>query len=220
MPSLMCALHRIVRQARERADLFDRVGGAVAGPAPHTTRHAGPHRAVQPAASDGRDPAAKARGRWSADPVPDPFPGSGRLHPPFPGGGPGRTGLAVSCRVELPRAALWLAVRPVPGSLQVLWPLLTSAAPSRPMAGPVARVLATRQISQEKHPFLRPAPARSPPSRAWESRVSPPRAGSPLARGLLSGCCSSGRGCGSSFLRTPPRGDALAFAERFRLPGP
>ena len=196
-----------------------RVGGAVAGPAPHTTRHAGPHRAVQSAASTGCDPAAKVRWRVSADTVTDPFPVPGGLHPPLPEGGPGRAWLSVSWRVELLRAALWLPVRPFPVSpsraLQVLWPLLTSAAPSRPIAGPVARVLAPRQISQDKLPFFRPAPAGFTPSRSCESRVSPSRGSSPIARTLVSGFCSSGRGCGSSFLRTPvypeERG-TLAFA--------
>jgi hypothetical protein len=34
----------------------------------------------------------------------------------------------------------------------------------------------------------------------------------PPPEAYLSGFCSSGRGCGSGFLQTPPHGDALAFA--------
>ncbi len=76
------------------------------------------------------------------------------------------------------------------------------------------------QISRDKHSLFHPVPARFTTSQSWESRVSLLSASSPTAHGLLSGSCSSGRGSRSGFLQTPPRGDALASATRFRFPGP
>jgi hypothetical protein len=94
----------------------------------------------------------------------------------------------------------------------LLCPLLTSADPSPPVAEQVATSVAGQQISRDKPMIFRPAPAGSTPGRPWGPRVSLSLASSPGARCLLSGFCSSGRGCGLGFFQTPPRGDALALA--------
>ena len=121
----------------------NRVGGAVAGPAPHTTRRAGPHRAVRRAASTGDDPAAKVRGRSGAETVTDPFPRSRRASPTAPRA---RARSCLTTGLMASRTSPWCLVARLfgpslclPARVRVLWPLLTSAAPSRPVAGSVAR---------------------------------------------------------------------------------
>jgi len=56
--------------------------------------------------------------------------------------------------------------------------------------------VADEQTSRDKLMIFRPAPAGSTPGRLWRPRVSLSSASSPGARCLLSGFCSSGRGCG------------------------
>ena len=88
-------------------------------------------------------------------------------------------------------SALRRSVRRLP------WPLLTPAGPSQRLAAPLAhpQAGAGRQASQGKTRDLRP--------------TYPPHL-RPGTERLLCGSCSSGRGFAYSFLRTPPRGDALA----------
>ncbi len=95
---------------------------------------------------------------------------------------------------------------------QLLWPLLTPAAPSRRLATPVAHPSpgAGRQASQGKtrdlHPTYPPHLRPGPPGDIGLRVLRPPR---PEPGRLLCGSCSSGRDFAYSFLRTPPRGNAL-----------
>jgi len=86
---------------------------------------------------------------------------------------------------------------------QLLWPGLTSATPSRPLAVPLAPRQGGRPPGVRRVTF---APLRRiyvPPFRVtsgWENLAS-----SPATARLLCGSCSSNRSFACSFLQTPPR---------------
>src|SRR4029079_16678253 len=114
-------------------------------------------------------------------------------------------------KAKLPPA---LHVRPfIDRSRRLLRPLLTSAAPSRRLAAPVAHPLARRQGGRP--PRVRRATFAPSTCRIYADTLrmtSGFRSFGPLARvsSPLCASCSSAGSFAYSFLRTPPRGDPLA----------
>jgi len=107
-----------------------------------------------------------------------------------------------------------LHVQPFIGrSHRLLWPLLTSAAPFRRLATPVAHPPRRGQVGRSprvKRATFAPSTCRIYPDTlrmtlGFGSFGPLARVSSPLCAS-----CSSGRSFAYSFLRTPPRGDALA----------
>ena len=107
-----------------------------------------------------------------------------------------------------------LHVRPFVGrSHRLLWPLLTSADPSRRLAAPVAHP--PRRGQDGRPPRVKRATFAPSTCRIYADTLRMTlgfRFLGPLARvsSPLCASCSSGRSFAYSFLRTPPRGDALA----------
>jgi len=94
----------------------------------------------------------------------------------------------------------------------VLWPLLTSLCPSRPVTSAVVWSSQTgTETSQGKSCLFPSAPAGIYP-RTARMTIGPPRPlpGYPDAQALLSGFCSSGPSFALRFLQTPLATDALA----------
>ena len=112
-------------------------------------------------------------------------------------------------------------------TLSLLRPLLTSAAPSRRVATPVAKVClgrlasAERQTSQVKLLSLSLGPRRIyPATLPGEYWASASIAALPSVAGLVSGFCSSSPSFGIGSLQIPPRDGHPGLASRFRSPRP
>lgn len=117
-----------------------------------------------------------------------------------------RVGCRLSLRANLTVPTLFSNVRPFPEKkIQVLWPLLTSAA----LCISIRAYLRLRlsQISPGKntdlHPMYLPHLPPEIPGSGWASFCY---ANSPTSNGLLCDFCPSGQDFAASFLQIPPHG--------------